>query len=175
MKTLFAAAVMVSVLSGAAAAQVRKEAAPGITNLARVESTVACAGAVTPAAVADIRKMGFAAIINLLRPSEPGADIAAEAAAAKAAGIAFHNIPFDSAAPDREAVDRFLQTIAQAGNQPAFIHCSSGNRAAAMWFVKRVLVDGWEVERAGKEAAELGLSNAALKTFMLEYIASRRK
>jgi protein tyrosine phosphatase (PTP) superfamily phosphohydrolase (DUF442 family) len=72
-------------------------------------------------------------------------------------------------------VDRFLQTITQAGNQPAFIHCASGNRAAAMWFVKRVIVDKWDLERAGAEAQSLGLSNAALKTFMLTYIESHKK
>jgi hypothetical protein len=72
-------------------------------------------------------------------------------------------------------VDRFLQTITQPGFQPAFIHCASGNRASAMWFVKRVLVDKWDLERAGAEAAALGLSNATLKTFMVNYIESHKK
>ena len=156
-------------------AQVTKQTVPGITNLARVETTVACAGAVTNSAVAEIKKMGFTSIINLRQPTEQGADIEGEAAAAKAAGINFYNIPFNNAAPDNAVVDRFLQTIAQPGNQPAFIHCASGNRAAAMWFVKRVLVDKWDLERAGTEAAGLGLSNPTLKTFMLNYIESHKK
>ena len=162
-------------LASALQAQVTKETVPGITNFARVETTVACAGAVTPSAVAEIKKMGFVSVINLRQPSEQGADIEAQAAAAKTAGINFYNIPFNNAAPDPMVVDRFLQTIAQPGNQPAFIHCASGNRAAAMWFVKRVLVDKWDLERAGAEAAGLGLSNQALKTFMLGYIESRKK
>jgi uncharacterized protein (TIGR01244 family) len=159
----------------AAQAQVIKDSVPGIANLARVETTVACAGTVTPSAVAEIKKMGFTSIINLRHPTEQGADIEAEAAAAKAASVNFFNIPFNNAAPDPAVVDRFLQTISQPGNQPAFIHCASGNRAAAMWFVKRVLVDKWDVERAGTEAASLGLANAALKTFMLNYIESHKK
>ena len=166
-----AAAILVS----AAQAQVTKETVPGITNLARVETTVACAGSVTPSAVTEIKKMGFTAIINLRQPTEQGADIEGEAAAAKTAGINFYNIPFNNAAPDPTVVDRFLQTIAQPGNQPAFIHCASGNRAAAMWFVKRVLVDKWDLDRAGAEAAGLGLSNATLKTFMMTYIESHKK
>jgi uncharacterized protein (TIGR01244 family) len=148
---------------------------PGITNLARLETTVACAGAVTPSAVAEIKKMGFNSIINLRQPTEQGADIDAESAAARTAGIKFYNIPFNNAAMDPAAVDQFLKTIAQPGNEPAFIHCASGNRAAGMWFVKRVLVDKWDVERAGAEAASLGLSNPALKTFMLNYIESHKK
>ena len=175
MKWLSSFIVAVAVVLSVAQAQVTKESVPGITNLARVETTVACAGAVTPSAVAGIKKMGFTSIINLRQPTEQGADIDAEAAAAKTAGINFFNIPFNNAAPDPAAVDRFLQTITQAGNQPAFIHCASGNRAAAMWFVKRVLVDKWDLDRAGTEAAGLGLSNPTIKTFMMSYIESHKK
>jgi uncharacterized protein (TIGR01244 family) len=175
MKSVLFVIPAAALLIVAAQAQVTKDSVPGITNLARVETTVACAGAVTPSAVAEIKKMGFTSIINLRQPTEQGADIEAEAAAAKAAGVNFFNIPFNNASPDPAVVDRFLQTITQPGNQPAFIHCASGNRAAAMWFVKRVLVDKWDVERAGTEAASLGLGNATLKTFMLNYIESHKK
>jgi uncharacterized protein (TIGR01244 family) len=174
MKALVAVAAA-AILITAAEAQVTKETVPGITNFARVETTVACAGAVTPSAVAGIKKMGFTSIINLREATEQGADIEGEAAAAKAAGINFINIPFNNAKPDPAAVDRFLQTITQPGNQPAFIHCGSGNRAAAMWFVKRVLVDKWDVQRADEEAAALGLTNPAVKTFMMSYIESHKK
>jgi uncharacterized protein (TIGR01244 family) len=173
----FALAVMIAVVLvfTVAQAQVTKDTVPGITNLARVETTVACAGAVTPSAVAEIKKMGFASIINLRQPTEQGADIDGETAAAKTAGIKFFNIPFNNAMMDPVVVDQFLQTIAQPGNQPAFIHCASGNRAAGMWLVKRVLVDKWTVDKASEEAAGLGLTNAGLKTFMLDYIKSHSK
>jgi uncharacterized protein (TIGR01244 family) len=175
MKNLVAFIAAAAILTSVALAQVKKESVPGITNFSHLESTVACAGAVTPNAVAEIKKMGFTSIINLRQATEQGADIEGEAAAAKAAGIRFYHIPFNNAAPDSAVVDRFLQTIAQPGNQPAFIHCASGNRAAAMWFVKRVLLDKWDLERAGAEAASLGLSNATLKAFMLSYIESHKK
>jgi uncharacterized protein (TIGR01244 family) len=175
MRVILTTAAVLAIVASIASGQVTKETVPGITNLSRLETTVACAGAVTPSAVAEIKKMGFTAIINLRQPTEQGADIEAEAAAARVAGINFYNIPFNNAAPDTAAVDRFLQTIVQPGNQPAFIHCASGNRAAAMWLVKRVLVDKWDLERAGAEAASLGLSNAALKAFMVSYIESHKK
>src|SRR5262245_47841239 len=175
MKFVVSTIAVVALLIAAAQAQVTKETVSGITNLARVETTVACAGAVTPSAVSEIKKMGFVSIINLRQPTEQGADIDAEAASAKTVGINFYNIPFNNAAPDPAVVDRFLETITKSGNQPAFIHCASGNRAAAMWFVKRVLVDKWDLDKAGAEAAGLGLTNATLKTFMLEYIKSHSK
>jgi uncharacterized protein (TIGR01244 family) len=169
---LFAAAASAVV---AGQGKVTKETVPGISNLARLETTVACAGSVTPAAVAEIKKMGFKAIFNLRLATEQGADIDGETAAAKAAGIAFVHLPLSGSMPDAAVVDRFLKTIAEPGNQPAFIHCASGNRASALWFVKRVLVDKWEEDRAMAEASELGAMSATMKNFALDYVKTHKK
>jgi uncharacterized protein (TIGR01244 family) len=170
---MFAVALGVSV--ALAQAQVKKSTVPGITNFAQVETTVACAGAVTPAAVAGIKRMGFASIINLRLASEQGADIDAEAAAAKAAGITFVHLPLSGTAPDPAVADRFLKTITEPGTQPAFIHCASGNRAAAMWLIKRVLIDKWDNDRALEEAGQLGSISPVMKTFALDYIQAHKK
>ena len=170
---LAAAALTVAVVS--AQSQVKKETIPGIKNFAQVETTVACAGAVTPGSVAGIKKMGFASIINLRLPTEAGADIDGEAAAAKTAGITFVHIPFDGSMPDPAVADQFIKTITEPGNQPAFIHCASGNRAAAMWMIKRVLIDKWDNDRAAEEATQLGLTSSALKTFAFNYIQAHKK
>jgi protein tyrosine phosphatase (PTP) superfamily phosphohydrolase (DUF442 family) len=107
--------------------------------------------------------------------SEPGADIDAEAAAAKAAGINFVHLPLNSSAADPAVADRFIKTITEPGTQPAFIQCASGNRAAAMWLIKRVLIDKWDNDRALEEAAQLGLTSQVLKTFALDYIQAHKK
>jgi uncharacterized protein (TIGR01244 family) len=159
----------------AAQSQVKKSTVEGITNFAQVETTVACAGAITPASVANIKKMGFASIINMRLATEPGADIDAEAAAAKAAGIKFVHLPLNGAMPDPAVADNFLKIIAEPGTEPAFIHCASGNRAAAMWLIKRVLIDKWDTDRASDEAAQLGLTSPVLKTFALNYIQAHKK
>lgn len=151
-----------------------KAQVPGITNFSRVETTVACAGATTPEALAQVKKMGFRSVINLRQPTEPGANVEAEAAAAKAAGIAYVALPFNAGAPDPAVADEFLKVVADPANQPAFIHCASGQRAAAMWMIKRMVADGWDAERAGAEAAGLGLSSVPLKTFALSYAASHK-
>ena len=109
-------------MAAAASAQVVKQEVPGIRNFAKVESTVACAGAVSPAAIAEIKKMGYASVINLRLATEQGADIEGSTAAAKAAGIPYYHIPFSTAAPDPAVVDTFLKTITTPGVQPAFIH-----------------------------------------------------
>lgn len=159
----------------AGAQQVTKENIPGIVNFARVETTVACGGSTKPEAVAEIKKMGFASIFNLRLPEEREANIDAEAVAAKAADIRFIHIPFNGTTPDPAAADRFLNEITKPGTQPAYIHCGGGNRAAAMWLIKRLAVDHWDVERATQEATALGLTSPALKTFAIDYAQSHKR
>jgi len=157
-----------------AAQNVTKETVPGVTNFARVETTIACAGATTPGAVADIKKMGFASIVNLREAGEQGADLDAEEAAAKAAGINYIHLPFNTAKPDPAVADQFLKVITEPKNNPAFVHCASANRASAMWMIKRMMIDNWDADRAGTEAAALGLTNGALKTFALNYVQTHK-
>jgi len=103
-------------------AQVVRQEVAGIRNFAKIESTVACAGAITPAAIQEIKKMGYASIINLRLATEQGADIEGHIAVAKANGLPYHHIPFSASTPDPAAVDTFLKTITAPGVQPAFIH-----------------------------------------------------
>ena len=113
---------VLGLMTPAASAQVVRQEVPGIRNFAKVESTVACAGAITPAAIQEIKKMGYASIINLRLATEQGADIDANTEAAKVAGIPYYHIPFNGSAPDPAVVDTFLKTITAPGVQPAFIH-----------------------------------------------------
>jgi uncharacterized protein (TIGR01244 family) len=178
MRIIRLAAILAVVSSSAlttAAQQVTKETVPGVTNFARLETTVACAGAVKVEAVPEIKKMGFASIINLRQASEPGADIDAEAAAAKAAGIRFYHVPFNGQSPDPGSADKFLDAITSKGSEPAFIHCAGGNRAAAMWLVKRLAVDHWDADRATAEATALGLTSPALKQFAFDYAQTHKR
>jgi uncharacterized protein (TIGR01244 family) len=155
--------------------QVTKEDVQGVTNFKRLETTVACAGATSAEAVPEIKKMGFASIINLRQASEPGAEVEQEAAAAKSAGIRYYHIPFEAAKPDPAAADQFLAAITTNGSDPAFIHCAGGGRAATMWLIKRLAVDHWDVDRATKEATELGMTSDKLKQFAIDYAQSHKR
>jgi uncharacterized protein (TIGR01244 family) len=157
------------------AQKVTKETVAGVTNFARLETTVACAGATKAEAVPELKKMGFASIINLRQANEAEANVDAEAAAAKAAGIRFYHVPFNGQMPDPKAADQFLDAITTKGSEPAFIHCAGGNRAAAMWMIKRLVVDHWDVDRASTEAAALGMTSPALKQFAIDYSQSHKR
>jgi uncharacterized protein (TIGR01244 family) len=158
-----------SMVAPAAAQQISKENVPGVTNFTRLETTVACGGAMKPQAVPQLKNMGFVSVINLRQASESGAEVEAEAAAVKAAGLRYYHLPFDGSKPDPAVADKFLEAITSAGAQPAFIHCAGGTRAATLWLIKRLVVDKWDVERASQEATALGMTSPALKQWAIEY------
>ena len=167
---------VVCLIAGSASAQqVTKENVPGITNFSRVETTIACAGATSPAAVTEVKRLGYKSIINLRQASEAGANVEAEGEAAKAAGLTYIHLPLNTASPDPAIVGQFLTAVTAPANQPVFIHCASANRASALWMIKRMLIDGWDADRASTEAAALGLTNASLKTFAMNYVAEHKK
>jgi uncharacterized protein (TIGR01244 family) len=176
MKALYSVAVLTSavLVTTAAAQQVTQENVAGVRNFKRLETTVACAGATGPEAMPELKKMGFVSVINLRVATEAGADVPAGEAAAKAAGLRYYHIPFNGQAPEVATADRFIEVIKQAGTQPAFIHCAGGGRAAAMWMIKRLVVDGWPEQRAIDEATALGPPSPALRQFALDYAKKHR-
>jgi uncharacterized protein (TIGR01244 family) len=157
-----------------ASSQLTKETIDGVRNYTRVDATVGCAGATEPRAMAELGRRGYRTIVNLRLPTEPNAAIAESRAAAEAAGVAFVNLPFDGSKPDPKVVDAFIETVTTKANQPVFVNCGSANRVAAVWLAKRLIVDKWEQEKAIEEAKAIGLTSAALQTFILDYVRSRR-
>ena len=53
---------------------------------------------------------------------------------------------------------------------PVFIYCASGNRAAALWMIRRVLREGWTPADAVAEAEQAGLKSAEMRDFARDYI-----
>ena len=164
-----ASGVAVAVALAAVSVAAQGEAPAGAVNYTRVDATVACAGATSPEALADVKELGFVSVINFRTAGEQGAEIEASRAAADEAGLKYFHIPFR--APTPADVERFLEVVADRDNQPVYIHCASANRVGAMWAIKRVKQDGWEVGRAMEEAETIGLRSEALKAFALSYVA----
>jgi uncharacterized protein (TIGR01244 family) len=165
--------LMLSMLLVAQAPQ--KTTVPGAVNVTRVDATVMCGGATTPEAFPELKKLGFKSIVNLRREQEPGADVPGAKAAAAGAGLKYIHIPFDTANPDPKIADNFIAAVTDTANQPVYIHCGSANRVGALWLIKRVLVDGWEVPRATEEAVTIGLTNEGLKKYALDYVETHKK
>jgi uncharacterized protein (TIGR01244 family) len=163
------------VLASPAVAQVQKQDRAGIRNFSRVDATVSCSGAIDPTAYGDLKKDGFVSVINLRLPSEPGANVDASRVAAAGAGLKYIHLPFNTAQPDAAVVDRFLAAVADPLNQPVLVHCGSANRVGGVWMIKRVLQDGWAVDRARAEAEAIGLNSPQMAAFAMEYINAHRR
>lgn len=170
----FTAALVLS-FGIAASAQVVKQERPGIVNFSKVDAVVACGGATDTAALEGLKADGFKTIINLRTATEQGANLEQNAARAKELGLKYVSIPFSAQQPDPKAVDTFLAEIANKNNQPVYVHCGSASRVGSFWLVKRVLQDGWSVEKATEEAKAIGLRGEPLEKFALDYIASHKK
>jgi uncharacterized protein (TIGR01244 family) len=156
------------------AQQVTKKEIPGISTFAQVETTIACGGSTRPEAIQEIRKMGFKSVINLRLASEEGAQVEEEGAAVKAAGMNYVHLPFNAQAPDPNLIENYIAAVTLPANQPAYVHCAAGGRAASLWMVKRVLADHWDEARALAEANALGL-NDRFRPFALNYIHSHAR
>lgn len=174
--SLTSALVFVAAVIGhPAAQQSTKTPLDGARNFTRVETTVACAGAIDPAvALPGIRKLGFVSVINLRESTEADANVEQERRVAEGLGLKYFHVPFNAASPSPAAADAFLAAIRTPGAEPAFIHCASGNRAATMWLIKRLVVDHWTTGAAVQEATELGQTSPTLRQFALDYAAAHK-
>lgn len=162
-------------VSVSVSAQVTKQERAGIANFSKVDAVVACGGATETSALDGLAKDGFKAVINLRLASEAGANIEQNAARAKELGLNYIHIPFNTQQMDAKVFDSFLTAIANKNNQPAYVHCGSANRVGGVWLAKRVLQDGWAVDKATEEAKAIGLRSEAIEKFALDYIAGHKK
>jgi uncharacterized protein (TIGR01244 family) len=172
MRRLIVAVLLVAATPAWAQQKMEK---PGITNFTKVDAVVACGGATQTAALEGLKADGFKSVINLRQASETGANIEENRTKATELGLTYIHIPLNAAAPENKTVDDFLAAVNDKSNQPVYIHCGSANRVGAVWLVKRVLQDGWPVEKATAEAKLIGLTSAPLEQFALKYIAEHKK
>ncbi|WP_054309577.1 bifunctional sulfur transferase/dioxygenase Blh [Mesorhizobium sp. 1M-11] len=117
------------------------------------------AGQLQPDDFAELRRLGFKTVINN-RPdgedaSQPGT--AAEAAAAKAAGLDYVFIPVTSRSMTKDDVRRFAEAVV-ASDGPVVAHCRSGARS----FYMRVLagdadVQGFSDDKLVATASDIGI------------------
>ncbi|MBO0801162.1 MAG: hypothetical protein J2P31_20275 [Blastocatellia bacterium] len=147
---------------------------PPIRNFLKVDKEFCTGGQPRLEHLAKLKADGVKAIINLRQPSEHRA--AEEEAEAKKLGLRYFNIPVAVATPKDEQADEFLKITDDPANRPAFIHCNAAVRVGAFWMIRRVLRDGWTIEKAEDEAKQIGLVNAPqLNEFARNYIEQHKK
>ena len=151
---------------------------PGVNNFWVVDKTVSTGGTITSREMAmpALKQRGIRTVIDLAG----GANSDAERMAAEAAGMKYLVFAINPMTLDPAPIEPFLKAANDPANFPIFIHSGAGHRAAMALMIKRVLVDGWTVEKAGIEAAASGLvdDNAMASVwwkFAYDYITSHKK
>ena len=164
----------------AAPQSAEREVVPGVVNYTRVDGNLAYGGATKPEALTELKSRGFKSVINLRQANEPGANVEAEGVAARTAGLKYINLPFIASDPNAATlVELFLKAVVDPSNVPVFVHSGLFHRAAGMLLIKRVLIDGWSVDKAAAEAdAALADGTPGAKRnreFALDYIKTHSK
>lgn len=154
-RTLLWAGLVIAMHASIAAAEPQRVAVAGINNFWRVDDTVSTGGTLTSreTAIPALKQRGIRTVINLAG----GADAEVERKAVEAAGMNYLLYPVDPMALDKAPVDDILKALTDRANAPMFIHSGAGHRSAAVLMIKRVMIDGWDIEKAGIEAAAAGM------------------
>jgi uncharacterized protein (TIGR01244 family) len=139
-----------------------------IEGFKAVNDRVAIGGQPTAEDVTALSTAGFNGIINLREESE--FNDGPESHAAMASGIQFFRVPISKDHPSDAAVEKFLAITDAENIYPLYIHCASGNRAAALWMIRRVVREHWTLAKAESEADGLGLTSATMRDFARDYI-----
>lgn len=116
-----------------------------------------------------LKSLGVKTVINLEETNKRNN----RESAGETTGIKVFRLPISLYnAPGDEQVFSFLEIVSAKENQPVFIHCNNGrDRTGVMIALYRIVMDGWTIKNAYREAVALGYwpyygEDAPLKKFI---------
>ena len=150
-------------------------------NYTPVDANISVGGAISLDAIPELKRRGFTSVINLRRPTEPNANVEAEGEAVRAAGLKYISLPFNAAEPyavSAAQVKLFLMALADPSNLPVLIHSAQSHRPVGLLVIKRVVVDGWSVDRAfaaddAQVLADGTAGSKAMRQFVFDYLKAQ--
>jgi uncharacterized protein (TIGR01244 family) len=133
-----------------------------IPNYRVMRPGLAAAGQPSLEALAKLKAMGFATVVNLRTEQEGTKD---EEAAVKAAGLKYVSVPVTAESLSAKDVDAVAAVLADPAAGPVLLHCKTSNRVGAVWALLQV--------REGKplaEAEEAGRAAGLTSPVLLEAV-----
>jgi uncharacterized protein (TIGR01244 family) len=120
---------------------------PSIDGAVTPETGRMIAGQPTPAELVAVREAGARHVVNARDVGE--FEAWDEGELVEALGMTYHRVPIGSPADlDREAVEAFDRILAEIGDEPALLHCASGNRIGALYALRAAWIDGQDTATA---------------------------
>lgn len=149
------------------------DAIAGVPNAREPVPGLATGGQPTAEHLAALKAAGCDLVLDIRDPMEPRSFD--EAAAVRAAGMEYVNIPVSAVSQSDATLDRVRDTVAGlAGRRKAFFHCRSGNRVGATLIPYLMLNQGLGEEEAVTQAMQMGTRSVELIEWALEYVNRRR-
>ena len=173
-RLIFASAIITALaLVCFAQTEVRYEELP---NFHQVNSQLYRGGQPKAGGIRKLAALGIKTIVSLRSEDDR---TRAEAAAAKALGLRYFDIPMpDLSRPTDAQVNRALALINAPENQPVFVHCKRGSdRTGTVIACYRISHDGWTSRQAKEEAKNYGLSWAefGMKDYIEDFYKRQQK
>jgi len=109
--------------------------------------------------LAALRDAGFATVINLRTPEEPGTQ--EEAARVAELGMEYVTVPLAGNEGLNEERARAFAAALEAAERPVVVHCASGNRVGAMFALRSFYLEGVDPDQALELGREAGLTSSA--------------
>lgn len=144
----------------------------GITNAVAAEPGLLIAGQPTAAQIKAAGKAGYRTVLDLRsRIEERGFD---EEKVTGKAKMAYTNVEVTPDTLTQSKVLFFLMMLREA-ERPVLLHCSTGNRAAALYYSWLVLEKGMPEEQALTQAQAAGLRDPLLGQAVTALVADIKK
>jgi protein tyrosine phosphatase (PTP) superfamily phosphohydrolase (DUF442 family) len=130
--------------------------APGIARFMAVDLKLAGGSVPSTAGLDWLADKGYKTLIDLREAPETNLGFIAEAAKR---GLRYIALPVGLAGIDRDHMARFNFELSLGEARPLYFYDSDGNRAGALWYLRRITVDRVDTQVARREAEKLGLSD----------------
>ena len=154
--------MIVALLAAALASSPAPTVAPAtvdakdIPNYHLVRPGLATAGQPSDDALGKLKALGFKTVINLRTPGEQSAG--AEEEAVRAQGLRYVSVPVNSATFGPAEVSAVRAVLDDESAAPVLLHCTTANRAAAVWGLTEIQ-RGRALSEVEAEAAKAGLEH----------------
>ncbi len=133
--------------------------APGIQRFSNVDAKLSGGSVPNPTGLEWLDEKGYKTIVDLRETTEVPSSFIAEVTRR---GIRYVALPIPRTTLNADHVSRFNLELSLADVRPLYFCDTDGNRAGALWYIRRLTQDKIDPQVASREAEELGLTDKAL-------------
>lgn len=142
-------------------------------NVVEISPTLVTSGQPSAEALARLRELGFAAVINLAPPNAHDA-VRDEAAIVDRQGLAYVALPIAFDNPTGKDFEAFASAMRAQDGRKVLVHCQVDMRASTMVFLYRVIVGKEDPQIAYESVLEAWVPDGPWKRLLREELRAHR-